>query len=96
MLLSVLFWASPIVYSFSFVQSALGAGSALTLYVSNPITLTVLAMQKALWSAGYESGQTWDGNIVLQLLITLLFSLVVLFFSHRFFLGRQGSFAQEL
>ncbi|MBC9927523.1 MULTISPECIES: ABC transporter permease [unclassified Leucobacter] len=95
-LLSVLFWASPIVYSFSFVQSALGSGLAMNLYMSNPVTLVVLALQKALWSAGYEAGQTWDGDFVLHLLITLLVSCVLLFFTHRYFLKMQGSFAQEL
>lgn len=94
--LSVLFWASPIVYSFAFVQSALGNGLAMSVYVSNPVTLTVLSMQKALWAAGYDAGQTWEGDLFLRLGITLLVSLLLLFFSHRYFLKLQGSFAQEL
>lgn len=94
--LSVLFWLSPIVYSYSFVQSALGNTLALNIYVSNPVTLVVLSMQKALWSAGYEGGQTWQGDLFLRLLITLFVSLVLLFFTHRLFLKLQGSFAQEL
>lgn len=94
--LSVLFWASPIVYSFNFVQSALGSGLALNIYASNPVTLVVLSMQKALWSAGHEAGQTWEGDLFLRLGVTLFASLVLLFFTHRFFLKLQGSFAQEL
>lgn len=94
--LSVLFWASPIVYSFAFVQSALGNGLALNVYASNPVTLVVLSMQKALWTAGYDSGQTWEGDLFLRLAITLFVSLVLLFFTHRLFLKLQGSFAQEL
>lgn len=95
-LLSVLFWASPIVYAFKFVQEALGSGLAMSIYASNPVTLVVLSLQKALWAAGYESGQTWDGDLVLRLLVTLGVSIVLLFFSHRIFLKMQGSFAQEL
>lgn len=94
--LSVLFWASPIVYSFNFVQSALGGGLAFNIYASNPVTLVVLSLQKALWSAGYEAGQTWEGDLFLRLAVTLFASLVLLFFTHRFFLKLQGSFAQEL
>lgn len=94
--LSVLFWASPIVYSFSFVQSVLGSGLALNIYASNPVTLVVLSMQKALWSAGYDAGQTWEGDLFLRLAVTLFASLLLLFCTHRFFLKLQGSFAQEL
>lgn len=95
-LLAVLFWASPIVYSFGFVQNALGDGLAMSIYLSNPVTLVVLSMQEALWTAGHDAGITWDGNFALHLSITLLVSLAVLFFAHRFFNQRQGSFAQEL
>ena len=95
-LLSVLFWASPIVYSFGFVQSALGNGLAMDFYLSNPVTMVVLALQKAFWSAGYYDGQTWAGDFVSHLSVMLLISCILLFFAHRFFLSKQGSFAQEL
>lgn len=94
--LSVMFWASPIVYALSFVQEKLGDGLLFSLYTSNPVTLTVLTMQRALWNAGYESGQTYQGDIVVHLAITLLVSLIVLFLSHRYFIKSQGNFAQEL
>ena len=51
-LLLVLFWASPIVYSVGFVHDAIGGTWLEELYLANPVTLGVLGMQKAMWVSG--------------------------------------------
>jgi ABC-2 type transport system permease protein len=47
----ILFWASPIVYSFSFVTSFLKGGWLEELYLANPVTLAILAFQRGIWVA---------------------------------------------
>lgn len=98
--IAVLFWASPIVYSFSFVKTALGDGLLMSVYLSNPVTLGVIAMQKALWAAGSDPEsplpQEWPDHLELRLLIALLVSLVLLWIAQRIFARLQGNFAQEL
>lgn len=53
----VLFWASPIVYSWSFVVAA-GKASNLPwleqVYLLNPMSVLVIAFQKGIWAAGSE------------------------------------------
>ena len=94
-LVGMLFWATPIVYSYEFVKSHL-AGWTSDLYLSNPVTLSVVSFQKAFWSAGEQLPEAWPTNLELRLLIALLASLVLLFISQRIFARLQVSFAQEL
>lgn len=93
--LMLLFWASPIVYSFTFVHQKLNGNWLEILYVSNPVTLAILGIQKALWSAG-GSGQAWPDYLETKLLVVLVLSLVLIFVSQRVFARLQGNFAQEL
>ena len=96
----VLFWASPIVYSFTFVQNRLQGNWLEQIYLSNPVTLAVLGMQKALWAAGEEGTgaqqQAWPDNLELRLAVALLISLILLWLGQRVFSRLQGNFAQEL
>lgn len=98
--LMVMFWASPIVYSFTFVHERLETNFAWLeqLYLANPATVIVLAFQKGLWAAGSAegSGQVFPDDLMLRLGITFLVSLVILWFSQRVFARMEGSFAQEL
>jgi len=59
--LLIFFWASPIVYSWSYVVEA-SVRSGLTwltdVYLLNPVSTAMLAFQKALWKAGSESRVT--------------------------------------
>lgn len=93
-LLVILFWASPVVYSFKFVTAALGGGLLEQLYLANPISLGVMAFQKALWAAG--SDEVWPENLELRILVALGVSLVLLWISQRVFARLEGNFAQEL
>lgn len=96
----ILFWASPIVYSFTYVHKLLHGNWVEQLYLANPVTIAVIGMQKALWAAGSASEglltQTWPDHLFLRLFITLLVSVVLLWLSQRIFSRLQGNFAQEL
>lgn len=96
----VLFWASPVVYSFTFVHRALAGNWIEQLYLANPVTICIIAMQRALWTAGSTAtgdfAQAWPDDLAIRLLITLLVGLVLLWVSQRIFSRLQGNFAQEL
>jgi ABC-2 type transport system permease protein len=98
--LVVLFWMSPVVYSFTFVHHALHGNWLEQLYLANPVTIAIIAMQKALWEAGSSATgalqQAWPPNLELRLLLTLAVSLVLLWLAQRLFSRLQGNFAQEL
>lgn len=96
----VLFWASPIVYSYTFVHKALEGNWLEQIYLANPVTLAVIGMQKALWASGSvatgEQAQVWPDNLELRIVIVLAVSVVLLWLSQRIFSRLQGNFAQEL
>ncbi len=96
--LIVLFWASPIVYSFSFVESKIGGTVLEWLYLSNPVTLAVLGAQKAFWIDGshQEGVVNFPPNLWLAMLVALAVGFVLLWFAHRIFNRLQANFAQEL
>lgn len=94
-MLMILMWASPIVYSYGFVHEALIDMPALEqLYLANPMTLVVLGFQKAFWVAG--DGQLFPPHLGRNLVLTFLVSIVLLWLSQRVFARLQSNFAQEL
>ncbi|MBA4246745.1 MAG: sugar ABC transporter [Microbacterium sp.] len=97
-ILAVLFWASPIVYSYAFVSNAISGTWLEQLYLANPVTVAILGMQKGLWLAGSlaEGGVVWPPDLALRMWIALGVSLVLLWVSQRIFARLQGNFAQEL
>lgn len=97
-LLIVLFWASPIVYSYSLVTNVTGTGLLQNLYLSNPVTLSVLGFQKAFWTAGSHLPDVtpWPENLGLLMVVALGVSIIFLWFSQRIFSRLEGNFAQEL
>lgn len=95
--LIVLFWASPVVYSYNFVSSMAQAHSVLQeIYLANPVTLGILGMQRALWAAGSADPTNWPPELGLRMLIAFGVMLVLLWLSQRVFARLQGNFAQEL
>jgi ABC-2 type transport system permease protein len=90
----ILFWASPIVYSFSFVTSFLRGGWLEELYLANPVTLAVLAFQRGMWAAGAD--QPFPAHMPVRLGIAFLVSLALLWVAQRVFARLEGNFAQEL
>lgn len=98
--LLVLFWASPIVYPFTFVHNALHGSWLEQVYLANPVTIAVIGMQKALWAGGLEGAgatqQVWPDHLGLRLVVMLGVSLILLWLSQRAFARLQGNFAQEI
>lgn len=91
--LLLLMWASPIVYSIQQVASVLPEW-ALELFIDNPITLAVLGFHMTFWSAS-EIGIT-PADLAVRMVIAGAIGLVLLFLSQRVFAKLQGDFAQEL
>lgn len=98
--LIVFFWVSPIVYPFTFIQNQLNGNWMEQVYLLNPVTLSIIAAQKALWTGGStgvgDMAQAWPDNLELRLLAAFLCSVVLLWISQRVFSRLQGNFAQEL
>lgn len=96
----ILFWASPVVYSFTYLHNRLHGNWLEQLYLANPVTTSILGMQRALWSAGETStgvmAQAWPPDLGLRLLVALAISTVLLWLAQRAFARLQGNFAQEL
>lgn len=93
-MLLVLFWASPIVYSYPLVHDALNGNVLEQIYLWNPVTIVVMAFQKAMWISG--DGQLWPPDLPVRLLVVGLVSLCLLWVSQRVFARLEGNFAQEL
>ncbi len=104
----ILFWASPIVYAWSFVVNAPSviANSWVSfVYLLNPVTNAVMAFQKGMWLAGSETRiidgrpiapQPWPVDLDLRLAIIGVVGLVLLVVCQRVFQKLQGNFAQEI
>ena len=92
--LLVLFWASPIVYSYKMVHELLQGGWLEQLWLANPVTPAILAFQHGMWSSG--PADAIPEGLPLRLLITWLFALVLLAIGQRVFARLEGNFAQEL
>lgn len=104
----ILFWASPIVYAWSYVAntaSLLKLPWLTEVYLWNPMTNAVLAFQKGIWLAGSEirqiggvdiAPQPWPADLDLRLLIVTAIGLGLLIVCQRIFQRLQGNFAQEI
>lgn len=91
--LLLLMWASPIVYSWSAVAAA-APQWLLNIYIDNPVSLAVLGFQKAFWADA--SGGVVPDQLALRMAIAFVVGIVFLFLSQRVFTRLQGDFAQEL
>jgi ABC-2 type transport system permease protein len=89
----VVFWASPIVYSWSMVTNSV-PGWVQQIYLCNPMTLVIFAFQRTFWVAGDQNPMPPD--LEPRLGIALLISLVLLWVSQRVFARLQNNFAQEV
>ena len=90
------FWASPIVYSYSYVQKALAVNYPVAheIYLANPVTLAILGFQRSLWAAGID--QPYPMHLMIRLAVAALIGIVLIFGAHRVFARLEGNFAQEL
>jgi ABC-2 type transport system permease protein len=97
-LLMVLMWMSPVLYSWSMVRDALtslpGGSVWIEIYTNNPLTLAVLSLQKALWKDGVDA--VYPDYLLLRLGIAIVIGFIALVVGHWVFRRIQGNFAQEL
>ncbi|WP_382307461.1 ABC transporter permease [Herbiconiux sp. UC225_62] len=91
--LLLLMWASPILYSWQQAAAVL-PGWLLEIYVNSPITLAVLGFQEAFWSEA--SNGVPLPHLALRMLIALAIGIIALLGAQRVFSRLQGDFAQEL
>jgi ABC-2 type transport system permease protein len=102
--LLVWFWLTPIVYQGVLVQRALGDRTiggigAWDLYLLNPLTMIVLAIQRALYGTGVGEPvllEVSSGWYAARLGILLAISLGLLLLAWRSYFHRSGDFAEEL
>jgi ABC-2 type transport system permease protein len=107
-LVVMLFWASPIVYSYANVAGSWVSGTWIEqVYLANPVTVAVLAFQRAIWLHGpavqaefaakhIDPASTYPPDLALRLLVVGLVGLVLVWFAHRVFSRLQADFAQEI
>ena len=91
--LLLLMWASPILYSWQQAAAVLPAW-LLEVYVNSPITLAVLGFQEAFWSEA--SNGVPLPHLGMRMLIAFAVGLIALFGAQKVFSRLQGDFAQEL
>lgn len=91
----ILLWASPVVYSWEMVRNFLGTGFLLDVYTNNPVTLAVLGFQRAFWTSGVGVVD-YPADLLPRLLIAIGVGLVLLVAFQRVFSRLEGNFAQEL
>ena len=98
--LAVLFWASPIVYPYTFIAKSVGGTIWNELYLANPVTLGIIAAQRGLWVEGSVAtgtyAQTWPTELPTRLVIAIAVGVAALIISHRVFRKLQANLAQEL
>lgn len=94
--LLILFWASPIVYSWQLVSEQLVGPFEWVreVYLANPITIAVIAFQQAFWVGGAD--QAVPPFLEIRLLAAGVVGLVLMWFAQRTFTRLQGNFAQEI
>ena len=91
--LTVLFWASPIVYQWHFVSRASNQ-LVLDAYLANPVTNAILGMQHTFWVAG--SSMPMPPGLPLRLVVLLIVGSGLLWVGQQVFSRLQANFAQEL
>jgi ABC-2 type transport system permease protein len=94
--LLILFWASPVVYSWSLVHRQLIKYPTLEqLYLANPITLVVCGFQQTFWVSG-DTQPFHVNRLGTRLGIALAIGVALLWVCQRTFARLQANFAQEL
>ncbi len=97
-MLTLLMWASPIVYSWQMVADVIARFGlpawTLELYTNNPLTLAVLGFHRALWAGG--TAADYPPDLALRMGVAGVIGLALLGLAHLLFQRLQGSLAQEL
>lgn len=97
-LLTLMMWGSPIVYSWQMVRGVLDRFQLpawlLEVYTNNPLTLAVLGFHRSLWSGGTEADYPTD--LALRMGIAGVIGVIFLLCAHWAFQRMQSNLAQEL
>ncbi|KAA9111241.1 ABC transporter permease [Microbacterium rhizomatis] len=97
-LLTLMMWGSPIVYSWQMVKDVLARFGLpawlLDVYTNNPLTLAVLGFHRALWSGG--TAADYPDDLALRMGVAGGIGLICLLIAHWGFQRMQGNLAQEL
>lgn len=104
--LLIFFWASPIVYAWTQVQTvAKHHAWVAQVYLLNPMSNAILAFQKGMWEAGSRTNiingkpvppVDWPAHLDLRLLVLFVVGLALVYVAQRIFARLQGNFAQEI
>jgi ABC-2 type transport system permease protein len=102
-LMLILFWASPNLYSWKMVQLNFPEWLQ-QIYLCNPMTLAVMGMQKAIWGdpvveptpEAPNPASFFPPDMLPKLLVAVVAGLAFLVFAQRVFAKWQRNFAQEL
>lgn len=96
MLLMIATWASPVMYSWTMVQTKLGA-AAFSIYQANPVTVGVELFHYAFWLPTTDGSTAMPPNLFsLWVPVGFVASLLVLGLGQLTFRRLEGRFAQEL
>ncbi|KIC59574.1 ABC transporter permease [Microbacterium hominis] len=97
-LLTLMMWGSPIVYSWQMVKGVLERFNLpdwlLEVYTNNPLTLAVLGFHRALWSGGTPAD--YPPDLAGRMAVAGAIGVVFLWAAHWAFQRMQGNLAQEL
>jgi ABC-2 type transport system permease protein len=91
--LMVMFWMSPIVYSWEYVAREIGPVLE-QVYLANPVTAAVLGLQEGLWVAGTDAPRPED--LGTRLVVMLALGVAAMWAGQRVFSRLESDFAQEL
>ncbi|WP_165066066.1 ABC transporter permease [Marisediminicola senii] len=91
----IMFWASPVVYSWQIVRDQIPTAWMLEVYTNNPVTLAVLGFQRAFWTSGHDIVE-YPSELLLRQGVAIFVGLILLVAFQRVFARLQGNFAQEL
>ena len=97
-LLTLMMWGSPIVYSWQMVKDVLLRFDLpawlLEVYTNNPLTLAVLGFHRALWSGG--TAADYPADLAMRMGVAGAIGVAFLLFAHWSFQRMQSNLAQEL
>ena len=96
LILMIATWASPVIYTWTAVQAALGDGALWWLYQSNPLTNVVEIFHWTFWHPTTDGAVSLPDGMLLFVGIATLVSTVILVIGQLVFRRFDGRFAQEL
>lgn len=92
--LMIAFWLSPVVYSWQTLTNNVPNETVQQIYLTNPMTIAILAFQKTFWIGGDET--PFPANLDMLLLMWFGIGLITLWVFHYVFTRLQRNIAQEL